>query len=303
MRMARCTSHSVARSFSRINSGCIQASPTLNHVRDYVRFVIAFFEIINTSAPHIYHSAFLLSPRTSITYQMCKNYASPLARVVQGIPDSWEQVVATTTFDIVLYDAVWSPCNRFIAVAKYDSVEVLGAVTLRRLSIYENSSHATFPQRLSFSPDGRCLTLCVDKALISWDLQTGSLLGTIPLRPEHSDDTPFSFKHSKDGKLIAVAYKPQALDSGDVGYSSFICTYDHHSGRHVGSHRFPEERITHPIWTHDECLQFATIDPESVGMSPWNTHQSKSRLYMAARKHAEGSAPGVNFNPNSHTFV
>ena len=75
---------------------------------------------------------------------------------------------------------------------------------------------------------------------------------------------PFSFKHSKDGKLIAVAYKPRDHYDSDVGYSSFICTYDHHSGKHVGSRRFPEARIIHPMWTHDEYLQFATIDPKLI---------------------------------------
>ena len=196
---------------------------------------------------------------------MYKNHASPLARIVRGIPDSWERVVATATFDEGLYDAVWSPCDRFIAVAGNKSVEVLDAVTLTRLSIFENSSYtARYLRRLCFSPDGRCLTLCVDRGLISWDPQTGSSLSTIPLRPERSGDEPFSFKHSKDGKVIAVAYKPQGIHGGDVGYSSLICTYDHHSGRHVGSHCFPEERIIDPIWTHDEYLQFATINPTSI---------------------------------------
>src|ERR1700753_2344077 len=116
MRMARCTSHSVAWLFLRTHLGRIQASSTLNLVEDYIRFVIAFFEIINTSAPHIYHSALPLSPRTSITHEMYKKHASPFVRVVQGMPDSWERVIATATFRHDVSDAVWSPCNRFIAV-------------------------------------------------------------------------------------------------------------------------------------------------------------------------------------------
>ena len=193
---------------------------------------------------------------------MYKSHASPLARVIHGIPDSWERVVATATFGEELYDAVWSPCNRFFAVAKYQSVEVLDAVTLN--SIFKNPSYAShFLRQLGFSPDGRCLTLCVDRALINWDLQTGSPLGTIHLRPERSDDQPFSFKHSKDGKLIAVAYKPE-YHYHDVVYNSSICTYGHDSGRLVGSHRFSEGQIIHPIWTHDEYLRFATIGPKSI---------------------------------------
>ena len=195
---------------------------------------------------------------------MYKKHASPLVRVVQGIPVSWEQVVATATFDGDFYDAVWSPCNRFIAVVKYQAVEVLDAVTLSRLSIFKNPCSTVIHPLLSFSPDGRYLTLCVEWALTNWDLQTGTPLGIIRLKSEHSDGRPFSIKHSKDGKVIAVAHKPLAPNGDDVGHSSFLCTYDHHSGRHVGSHRFPEGRIIHPIWTHDEYLQFATIDPKSI---------------------------------------
>ena len=193
---------------------------------------------------------------------MYKNHARPLARVVQGIPDSWERVVATATFDRNVDDAVWSPCNRFIAVAGYQFVEVLDAVTLGRLSIFKTSH--TIPQQLSFSPDGRCLTLRAWQGLINLDLQTGSQLGDIYRTPWHSPSVPFTFKHSEDGKLIAVAYKPHARDRSDVGYSSFISTCDHYSGRHMGSHCFPEEEIIDPIWTHGEYLRFATIDPKSI---------------------------------------
>ena len=179
------------------------------------------------------------------------------------MPDSWEPAIATATFDNYLRDAIWSPCNRFIAVANGQSVEVLDAITLSRLSIFENPYPSLFLQRLSFSPDGRCLTHSIDRELFRWDLQTGSPLGTISLGLECPNNMPFLFKHSRDGKAIAVACKP--WDTGrDVGYSSSICTYDHYSGRHLGSHCFPEARIIHPMWTHDEYLRFATIDPKSI---------------------------------------
>ena len=196
--MARCTSHSVAWLFLRIHSGCLQASPTLNLVRDYVRFIIAFFEVINGSAPHIYHSALLLCPQTSITYEMHKQHVRPLARVVQGMPDSWEPVVATANFDNRVKDAVWSPCNRFIAIATSKVAEVLDAVTLSRLSIFDCSSYASNDKLLGFSPDSRCLTLYTGDEFISWDLQTGGPLGIIPSGLGHRRTKPFSFKHSKD---------------------------------------------------------------------------------------------------------
>ena len=145
----------------------IQPSPTLDLVNDYFRFVIAFFEVINTSAPHIYHSALPLSPRTSIVRELYKSYARPLARVVQGFPISWEPVVTTVSHSGPVDLAVWSPCSRFIAIgcSNTGTVEVLDAVTLERLNTLnplEKTQLPGFPSEttlwLSFSLDSRSLT-------------------------------------------------------------------------------------------------------------------------------------------------
>jgi hypothetical protein len=71
-------------------SDLMQASPTLDLVNDCFQFVTAFFEVISTSAPHIYHSAMPLSPRTSIVWKLYKPYANPLVRFVHGVPISWD---------------------------------------------------------------------------------------------------------------------------------------------------------------------------------------------------------------------
>ena len=254
-----------------IHSGCIQESPTLNLVGDYLRFVITFFEAINVSAPHIYHSALLLSPRTSITYEMHKQHAHPLARVVQGIPVSWEVVAATANFDEDLDDVAWSPCNRFIAVANPKFVEVFDAVTLSRLSIFDHS-YAGRGQLLGFSPDSRCLTLFTSERLINWDLQTGGPLGIILSRLDRQYMRPFSFKHSEDGKVVAVAYRFPTAHNNDQKHDTFICTYDLLSGEHVGSRHVPKQRMIYPIWSHDEYLRFATINLKliTIWQSPFS---------------------------------
>ena len=252
MRMARCTSHSVASLFSRIHSGCIQASPIPNLVRDYIRFAITFFEVINASAPHIYHSALLLSPRTSITYEMHKQHTHPLAKVVQGMLISWEPVVATASFNS-LVDAVWSPCNRFIAVTTSQFVGILDAVTLSQLSIFNYYTYAGGYWLLGFSPDSRRLTLCTCDNLFSWDLQTGSPLGIIPSAPSPHTKT-FSFEHSEDGNVVAVAYKSWDYSDPDRKYNTSIYTYNLLSRERVGSCHVPEGQMIYPIWTHNGYL-------------------------------------------------
>ena len=153
----------------------------------------------------------------------------------------------------------------FIAVTTFKLVAVLDAVTLNRLSIFKYSSYSIIPlPLLGFSSDSRCLTLYTGKEFISWDLQTGGPLGTIPSGLGHRDTKPFSFTHSKDGKVVAVAYKSRDLDDIDGKYDTFIYTYDLLSGERVGSRLVPEGRMIYPIWTHVEYLQFATINPKSI---------------------------------------
>ena len=142
-------------------------------------------------------------------------------------------------------------------------VEVLDAITLCQLSIFNHSLYfSNSKQLLGFSPDSRCLTLYTGYEFISWDLQTGGPLGTIPSGLDHRYTIPFSFKHSKDGKVVAVAYKSR--DFSHTKYDSFICTYDLLSGGCMGSHRIPEGQMIYPIWTHDGYLRFATIDPKLI---------------------------------------
>ena len=242
---------------------CIQASLTLDLARDCARFTITFFGVISSSAPHIYHSALPLSPQTSIVHKMYKQYASPFFRVVQGIPVSWEPIVATAYLSDFKDVVVWSPCNKFIAVANHQSVEVVDSVTLSRLGIFQHSLDPTF-QQLAFSPDSCCLALFAGKSIISWDLQTGGPLSAISSE-KVSTSFPFSLTHSKDGKVVAVAHSGQHYnENGNVRFAIPISTYDLLSGTHMGACLVPEGQIVYPIWTHDEYLQCATINSGSI---------------------------------------
>jgi len=58
--------YNVLSGFTDLN----QESPTLDLTNDCFQFVIGFSEAINTSGPHIYHSALLLSPKTSIVQKL-----------------------------------------------------------------------------------------------------------------------------------------------------------------------------------------------------------------------------------------
>ena len=156
-------------------------------------------------------------------------------------------------------EVAWSPCSRFIAVAKTRAVEVLDAVTLKRLNKFESPPNPT-TLLLSFSPDGRYLTQFSDWKLARWDLQTADPLGAILSGPDVSPMIPFSSAYSVDGRAVAVAWKTRPYND------TFITTYDLVSTARMGSHRLPGTRIIAPIWTHGECLRFATVKPGSIAV-------------------------------------
>ena len=186
------------------------------------------------------------------------------------MPDSWGRVVATANFDNFLSDAIWSPCDRFVAVAKSGSLELLDATTLGRLCSFETPGNIV-DQQLGFSPDSRLLTLRTGGEFISWDLQTGGRLGIFISSVEDLGTERLSFTHSEDGKMVAVAYGSRSFSNFNGIWSALIDTYDLLSGRCVGFRHVPEGQIIRPIWTHDGYLRFATIDPKSIriGQSPF----------------------------------
>ena len=233
--------------------GRVQASPTLDLARDYSRFVIAFFELISASAPHIYISALPLSPRASIVHKMYKQYACSSARVVHGSQILWDPVVATVYEEDFAGRAEWSPCGRFIAVPKLEAVEIRDAITLNLLSTFECPPN---PQTLAlrFSPDGRFFTQSYRKSMVTWDLQTGISVTVGPPEGLYAKEAcmRFSLTYSVDGKMLAGEYWVE----GSMG--TCIATHDL-STTHTHVYRVSEGHVASPIWTQGEFLRFATV--------------------------------------------
>ena len=236
----------------------IQKSPVLDLINDCFRFTTGFFEVISTSAPHIYHSALLLSPHTSIVRTLHGHEGNPSVRVVQGVLASWDPSIAGTRFPGFVDTAVWSPCGRFIAIAQRSSNEIaiLDGVTLDQLYTTCPASQLSYSVDLVFSPDGRFLTGHSHVAssanhIVSWDLQTGGLIGDIRI-----DSGPYcSISYSCCGTMFGVLFKGAEVPA--------IITYNTLSGTKISSHQV-KESIANTIWTHGEYLQFATVEAGSI---------------------------------------
>ncbi|KAF9643640.1 hypothetical protein BDM02DRAFT_3272924 [Thelephora ganbajun] len=233
----------------------LEASPTLDLVNDCFRFAMGFFEVISTSSTHIYHSALPLCPRQSIVRSMYEPHARPLARIVRGLPNSWESSTTVAGFPHPIRATVWSPCSRFIAISLGKVIEVLDAVTLKRVTTFYPPAFQTL--WLVFSPNTRLLTWYGGPPMevISWDLQTGGLVSSIALELPRGFIDCASVTYSTCGTMIA------GLFYGGSTFTIFICNVLF--GTHIYSHS-AEGQTLPEIWTHGECLRFATIDSGSI---------------------------------------
>ena len=205
-----------------------------------------FFEPINISAPHVYHSALELSPLSSIVRKLYYHQRIPFPKVATGIPDSWELSTAISSPDYSQESSViWSPCGQFVAIQTEVTVEVRDALTFGLSTILqptEPTPQLTGP--LAYSPDGRSITCASDAAIIIWNIQTGGVVEKI----------------QRDGARAAGrdgGYRPNHVNSSDGSLSAFtdggslrIWKYD--TDRHKipwGEYPVPADSIFHLLFS------------------------------------------------------
>ena len=234
-----------------------------------------YFEIISASSPHIYHSALVVAPNESIVQKLYAPYAHPYIKVVCGVPVSWDTNTAATTHTSQIELAVWSPCNKFIAITLWDTkvVEILDSATLQHLQTLEFTQDIPTENRvLVFSPDSSTLTcsssgegpMGQELATVSWDLQTGGIVSVIRLQgPECPAAGISSLTYSTDGRMLG--FSSQHLNYSNVATHTSVAIFDIASGIHIHSHSFNNDApFIDSIWAWGEFLQFVTTDGAAI---------------------------------------
>ena len=218
----------------------------LNTARDCFQFATNFFEIIDVSATHVYHSALELSPLSSIVRGFYYHrQPCPLPRVVIGIPESWDPSTAISTKHSSYLSSTWSTCSQFIAAVTEEAVEIRDGLTLKLLSTLQATQVTTrFKYGIAYSPDGQSLACCSDTAIIIWDAQTGGVVKEIVCEVICSGLT---LVWSLDGKTI-----------GTLSWSAFetypVFTYDVASGTTLSS-GILQSRDGPFLWAHDRTFK------------------------------------------------
>jgi WD40 repeat protein len=208
--------------------------------------VTNFFEIIDVSATHVYHSALELSPLSSIVRKLYYSQRPPLPRVITGIPDSWDPcIVSVSTDDSGYLSSTWSPCNQFVAAVAREVLEIRDASTLKLFSTIQSIKVGTkFRQNLAYSPDGRSLAIYSDLGIMILDIQTGGVVGKIACG---IIDDGFQLAWSLDGMTIGTISRRESE-------TPIVCIYEVVSGAIQSSSIVQSTGTTH-IWAHDKSFR------------------------------------------------
>ena len=155
-------------------------TPTTNldsPANDCLRFTMHFFQPIQQSTQHIYHSALPLSPTSSIFSSMSSPEQTRISHFY-GRPGHWGSVVRTIPGDFTCMTTIGRGSTAQIAAACGDrTVRIYDSVTGDlRLSL-----SPAFPiQEMTGLPDGSIL-VCTHSGsplITLWDIQTGGLVQT-----------------------------------------------------------------------------------------------------------------------------
>ena len=203
----------------------------------------------------------------------------PFARVVHGVPVLWDSNTVSARFQFGIWLAVWSPCNRFIAIS---SPHTMGVYTLDSATLQQLQS-LKFPQEtpisfeaIVFSPDSRMLTSLRNNSLdggwflVSWDLQTGGVVSVIQWEgPCDTEVWNVQITYSMNGSMVAVLSRYQSstiISICDVVSGVYMHAVEHSTHTSLDLNLMGTPYV-YKIWTHGESLQFATA--ELTGITIW----------------------------------
>ena len=266
-------------------------SQLLETARDFFHFVTKFFEPINVSATHIYHSALELSPISSIVRTLYYDRRSSIARlprVVIGNADSWDQTISFSNKDDYKH-CIWSPCGRFIAAHTKAVVEIRNQHTFQLLvALKTPKEDSLLKGPLAYSPDGRSIACGFSDGIVIWDIQTGGVARSI-----NSRSNIFSLAWSLDGKAIASS----------LHYSekfSAVNAYDVASGARIFEENLKKEWVF-DLWANENFFRFIstqvplTPDPKFSISEIGPAHMKTEPLPVVA-----SSPVSIRFSPSTY---
>ena len=134
-----------------------------------------FFHLIQQSAPHIYHSALPLSPRSSLLHSIISQEKTLVAGF-HGRLEAWGAAIQTIKASSGRFTLTTTFGSRIAAACDDGTVSIYDSVTgVLRLSL----NPGDLVNAMGGSPDGSVLFYAHEwLSITAWDIQTGGLIHT-----------------------------------------------------------------------------------------------------------------------------
>ena len=169
---------------------------------DAQNFVLKYFDAIQQSALHLYHSALPFCPTTSLLRQHHQNLLTEEVHVKLGLDEDWETTFRTIkTKSSRLSSVIFSQDGSLIATSGDHSIQIFHAATGTCLATMV-LSHLS-PKAIAFSGDNiYLLSSWDDKGVRLWDVQTGDLVrDCVGWHQSNVIDVAFSAKSNRFSSL------------------------------------------------------------------------------------------------------
>jgi WD40 repeat protein len=146
-------------------------------VIDGYRFLLYFFDTIQMSVAHLYHSALPFAPKTPLWDTYRARETSVEARILQGCEQEWTSLVRTVSLPSGGREVRYSHDGRMLAAGGDDFSHLFWSGTGERLAELKPSYGKV--SSISFSCDDRTLATTSNNVVHLWDVASGSLIRTL----------------------------------------------------------------------------------------------------------------------------
>ncbi|KAF8148407.1 hypothetical protein B0H34DRAFT_262867 [Crassisporium funariophilum] len=265
---------------------CEDTSTIIPWIEAGQTLIWTFFEPVEESALHIYHSALLLTKDSSLFWKGCREFVAKGAKLVNrlgGCPNTAVVKIIPTKMDPnALKSVVFSHDGTRLGVVGTDA-RIFNAVTGQRMATL--SEEKTTGTAILFSADDTwVLTSWTSGAISSWDIDTGGRIR-------------YYLAHQHSVTAIALSHNQQFLLSGDSSGQIRIWS-DTGEKLHVLETHSPVRRL-HWMPEDTSCLSYACDKLARI----WNVSSLGSKHSAIVMQPEPVKARDVTPYQSGHAYI
>ncbi|QRW11283.1 hypothetical protein RhiLY_10282 [Ceratobasidium sp. AG-Ba] len=287
---------------------------------DAYRFVLAFYDPISASAPHLYISALPMAPTNSYISKRMATFFSNTLTVLDGLASDWTPCIRSISAGSPVYSLAVSPDDQRIVCGCRDGTLRIWDAETGEAVLLPLKGHSGPVTCVSYSHDGqRIVSGSSDETIRIWNAQTGNNLlepllghkGSVNAVAWSQDDSTIvsgsedrtvRLWHSSTGAALfepleghsssvdCVAFSANNLRVASGSANGILCLWDAKNGRLLSDQL--DKRA------HRACIRFSddsnsVISESGTILHTWNTTTGAS---------ATQSHPDTKFGVQSAAF-